>query len=160
MKLITGPWMKGPRPFDALTRMKELLDQGRELELIDKTPPLPSSGLIDRASFTKLKKELRGLAKLEETPPYRQDDVLYAIEKTTKIRHCYVVEGSEWTVWAMERAARLNLDNFGRVRGGKWLGRVRDKVQLLDEIDLQLSHVPQMVPAKQVRKEYAEYFGY
>ena len=154
MSVITGPWVKG------LTRMKELLDQGQEWGDDRTTPPLPPSGLVDRVSLTKLKEDLRGLAKLEDTPPYRQDDVLYAIEKATKIRYCYVVKGSEWTTWAMERAARLNLDNFGRVRKGKWLGKLRDKIQILDEIDLQLSQVPHMVPAKQVRKTYAEYFGY
>ncbi len=154
MSVITGPWVKG------LTRMKELLDQGQEWGDDRNTPPLPPSGLVDRVSLTKLKEDLRGLAKLEETPPYHQDDVLYAIEKATKIRYCYVVKGSEWTAWAMERAARLNLDNFGKVRKGKWLGKLRDKIQILDEIDLQLSQVPHMVPAKQVRQEYAEYFGY
>ncbi len=133
MTLIAGPWMK---------------DQPAE------KAPLPPSGLVGRASLTKLKKELRGLAKLETTPPYHQDDVLYAIEKASKIRYCYVVEGSEWTAWAMERAARLNLDTFGQGRGKG------DIVQVMDEVDLQLSHVPQMVPAKQVRKTYAEYFGY
>ena len=60
----------------------------------------------------------------------------------------------------MERAARLNLDNFSRVRG-KSLGiRGRDIVQVMDEVDLQLSYVPHMVPPKQVRKEYAQFFGY
>jgi len=153
MTVITGPWVKG------LTRMKELLDRGRELELIDKTPPLPPSGPVDRASLSKLQEQLRGLAKFETTPPYHQDDVLYAIEKATKIRYCYVVKGSEWTVWAMGRAARLNLDSLGKVIG-KSLGiRGRDAVQALAEVDLQLSHVPHMVPAKQVRKNYTEYWG-
>ena len=159
MSVIKGPWAKGGRPIDALARMKGLLDQGQEWGDYRPNPPLPPSGLIDRASLTKLKEELRGPAKLETTPPFRQDEVLYAIEKATKIRYCYVVEGSEWVAWAMERAARLNLDNFGRVRRGKWLPiGGRNPVQVLDEVDLQLSHVPHMVPAKQVRKEYAEYF--
>ncbi len=159
MSVVTGPWAKGSRPIDGLARLRELLDRGWELELIDKTPPLPSSGLIDRASLTKLQEQLRGLAKFETIPPYHQDDVLYAIEKATKIRYCYVVKGSKWAVWAMERAARLNLDNLGKVLR-KSLGiRGRDAVQALAEVDLQLSHVPHMVPTKQVRKKYTEYFG-
>ena len=134
MSVITGPWLKEPSPAP------ENL--------------MPPSGLVDRASIKRLEKELRGLAKLETTPPYHQDDVLYAIEKATKIRYCYVVKGSEWTAWAMERAAKLNLKTYGCGRG------TGDIVQVMDEVDLQLSHVPHMVPAKQRRKTYAEYFGY
>ena len=140
MSVITGPWLKEPSPAP------ENL--------------MPPSGLVDRASIKRLEKELRGLAKLETTPPYHQDDVLYAIEKATKIRYCYVVKGSEWTAGAMERAAWLNLGNFMCSRRNKVVIGARDQVQVMDEVDLQLYHVPHMVPAKQRRKTYAEYFGY
>ena len=155
MSVVTGPWAKGSIPIDGLARLRELLDRGRELELIDKTPPLPPSGLIDRASLTKLKEELRGSAKLETTPPYHQDDILYAIEKVTKIRYCYVVKGSEWVIWAMERAARLNLHSIGSLRTGI---KGRDWEEAFRQVDRQLSYVPHMVPAKPERKEYGDIY--
>jgi len=158
MSVITGPWIKEPMmlSLEALNRRR---DTYRRMKPDIEKPLMPPSGLVGRASLTKLKEQLRGLAKLEETPPYHQDDVLYAIEKATKIRYCYVVKGSEWTIWAMERAARLNLDNFGRARINLGI-EGENAVLVMDEIDLQLSHVPHMVPAKQKRKTYAEYFGY
>lgn len=161
MTVITGPWIKEPmmlgRCAEALNRRRDTYRRMKEPD-IEKTL-MPPSGLVGRASLTKLKEQLSGLAKLEETPPYHQDDVLYAIEKATKIRYCYVVKRSEWTVWAMERAARLNLKNFGcgRINLGT---EGENAVLVMDEVDLQLFHVPQMVPAKQVRKTYAEYYGY
>ena len=161
MSVITGPWIKEPMMLDryveALNHRQDTYRRMKEPDI--EKPLMPPSGIIGRVSLTKLKEQLSGLAKLEETPPYHQDDVLYAIEKATKIRYCYVVKGSEWGVWAMERATRLNLDNFGRGRINLGI-EGENAVLVMDEVDLQLSHVPQMVPAKQVRQTYAEHFGY
>lgn len=123
--------------------------------------PLPTvSGIIDRDTYNywkaqRSKKVPRKPFKIE-LPVNIRDDVLTTLDKVTFVRRVYVVEGSEWLTWAMQRGAAMNLNNVGKFSDAyhkTFVVPAEVTEEALREIEVQLSFVPHMVPEKSLLEE-------